>query len=52
MTKCYAQRVGMNDNPRDGRVLRPISPYGLNPSEITIAELLKEKDYATTIIGK
>ncbi|MEM7475942.1 MAG: sulfatase [Planctomycetota bacterium] len=52
MTGCYAQRVGMHDNPRDGLVLRPLSPYGLNPSEITIAELLKAKEYATACIGK
>ena len=52
MTGCYSQRVGMHDNPRDGQVLRPISPYGLNPSEITIAEVLKPRGYATGIIGK
>tara|TARA_R110002096_G_scaffold219289_6_gene407580 strand:- start:2148 stop:3614 length:1467 start_codon:yes stop_codon:yes gene_type:complete len=52
MTGCYSQRVGMHDNPRDGWVLRPVSPYGLHPDEITIAEVLKEQGYATTIIGK
>jgi arylsulfatase A len=52
MTGCYSQRVGMHYNPRDGQVLRPISPYGLNPDEITIAETLKEQGYATAIIGK
>ena len=52
MTGCYAQRVGMHDNPRDGWVLRPVSPYGLNPDEITIAEVLKGQGYATAIIGK
>ena len=52
MTGCYPQRVGMHDNPRDGLVLQPISPYGLNPSEITIAEVLKPRGYATAIIGK
>ena len=52
MTGCYSQRVGMHDNPRDGQVLRPVSPYGLNPSEITIAEVLKPCGYATGIIGK
>jgi arylsulfatase A-like enzyme len=52
LTGCYAQRVGMDYNPRDGRVLFPLSPYGLHPDEVTIAELLKEQDYATTIIGK
>src|SRR6056297_2701010 len=52
MTGCYAQRVGMHDNPRDGQVLRPVSPYGLNPDEITIAEVLKQAGYATAIVGK
>ena len=52
MTGCYAQRVQMHANPRDQLVLRPISPYGLNPDEITLAEVLKEQGYATTIIGK
>lgn len=52
MTGCYAQRVGMHWNPRDGQVLRPISPFGLHPDEITIAEVLQERGYATGIFGK
>ncbi len=52
ITGCYAQRVGLHNNPRDGMVLRPISPYGLDPREITIAEDLKELGYATGCIGK
>ena len=52
LTGCYAQRVGMHDNPRDGQVLRPLSPYGLHPREITIAEVLKHRGYQTAIIGK
>jgi arylsulfatase A len=52
ITGCYAQRVGMHTNPRDGLVLRPISPYGLNPDEVTIAEVLKKQGYATAIVGK
>lgn len=52
MTGCYSQRIGMHDNPRDGWVLRPVSRYGLNPDEMTIAEVLKQQDYATAIIGK
>jgi arylsulfatase A-like enzyme len=52
MTGCYSQRVGMHVNPRDGLVLRPISPYGLNPEEVTIAEVLKSVGYKTGIIGK
>jgi arylsulfatase A-like enzyme len=52
MTGCYAQRVGMHTNPRDGQVLRPISPYGLHSDEVTIAEVLKDQGYATAIVGK
>lgn len=47
MTGCYADRVGMN-----GRVLFPADERGLNPDEITIADLLKTKDYATGCFGK
>lgn len=52
MTGCYSQRVGMHWNERDGHVLRPISPHGLDPNEITIAEVLKQQGYATAMIGK
>ena len=52
LTGCYAQRIGLHYNPRDQHVLRPVSPYGLHPDEVTIAELLRERGYATTIIGK
>ena len=52
MTGCYSQRVGMHTNPRDGWVLRPISPFGLHPDEVTIAEVLKEQGYATAMVGK
>lgn len=52
MTGCYSQRVGMHNNPRDGQVLRPVSPYGLHPDEVTIAEVLKRRGYVTAIIGK
>lgn len=52
LTGCYSQRVGMHTNPRDGQVLRPLSPFGLNPQELTIAEVLKPQGYATAVIGK
>src|SRR5690606_22503271 len=42
MTACYPPRVSMHLNERDNHVLRPISPYGLHPDEITIAEVLKD----------
>ena len=47
MTGCYPKRVGL-----EKRVLLPNSKTGLNPSEITIAEMLKQKGYATGIFGK
>jgi len=43
-------RTGMFSDTR--RVLFPDSAGGLPPSEITIAELLKARGYATTAIGK
>jgi len=46
MTGCYPERVG------NLPVLFPRSTRGLNPDEITIAELLKTKGYATACIGK
>jgi arylsulfatase A len=46
MTGCYAQRVGVP------RVLFPNDNVGLNPSEVTIAELLKQSGYATACVGK
>lgn len=52
MTGCYAQRVGMHVNSRDGQVLRPLSPFGLAPAEITIAEVLSERGYRTALVGK
>lgn len=52
MTGCYAQRIGMHTNPRDGIVLRPVSPYGLHPDEITIAEVLRQQGYTTSMVGK
>jgi arylsulfatase A-like enzyme len=57
MTGSYAQRVDMHVNARpwgsEGRqVLFPKAHKGLNPKEITIAEMLKEQGYATACIGK
>jgi arylsulfatase A len=46
LTGCYPKRVNIN------RVLFPAEAEGLHPDEITIAELLKQAGYATTIIGK
>ncbi|MCA8996219.1 MAG: sulfatase [Planctomycetaceae bacterium] len=52
MTGCYPRRVNLHVDHKGGWVLFPRSPKGLNPSEVTIAEVLKQKDYATSIIGK
>ena len=52
MTGCYPRRVNMHQDSGGLCVLFPISPKGLNPDEITIADLLKEKGYATACIGK
>ena len=46
LTGCYAPRVGLPT------VLFPFSREGLNSNEVTIAELLKTRGYATAVIGK
>jgi arylsulfatase A-like enzyme len=59
LTGCYPPRVGMgefpllpNGKPWQTRVLFRNAPYGLNPSEMTIAKLLKGAGYATACVGK
>ena len=52
MTGCYPRRVNMHQDHNDLCVLFPRGKKGLNPSEITIAEVLKQKDYATACVGK
>ncbi|WKN43774.1 sulfatase family protein [Tunicatimonas pelagia] len=57
LTGCYPRRVDMHVNARHPdsigtQVLFPMAKKGLNPNEITIAELLKEQGYATACIGK
>ncbi|MBL7112719.1 MAG: sulfatase [Bacteroidales bacterium] len=46
LTGCYAPRAGLPDVHIIG------APFGLDTSEITIAEVLKEKNYTTAAIGK
>lgn len=46
LTGCYPPRIGMT------KVLFPFDSTGLNTEEITIAELLKKKGYATAVVGK
>ena len=52
MTGCYSQRVGLGLTQPDGIVLRPVSPNGLHPDEVTMAEVLRSRGYTTAIIGK
>ena len=47
MTGCYPKRV----LPISG-VLFPASAVGLNPAEVTVAEVVKAQGYATGCIGK
>jgi arylsulfatase A-like enzyme len=46
MTGCYPNRIGILG------ALGPRSKTGLNPAEITVAEQLKSRGYATAIYGK
>jgi arylsulfatase A-like enzyme len=46
LTGCYANRLGIHG------ALFPDSKIGLNPEEMTIADMLKEKGYATAAFGK
>ena len=47
LTGCYPKRVGMQKH-----VVFPRSDYGLHPNEVTLAEVLKTKGYATGMFGK
>lgn len=51
LTGCYPRRIGFGSF--DGaHVLFPGHAVGLNPSEITIAQILKNQGYATQMVGK
>lgn len=50
LTGCYPPRNSMAEFP--GRVLNARSRTGLSPDEITLADLLSARGYATTCIGK
>jgi len=52
MTGCYPRRVNMHVDSHDKWVLFPNAKKGLNPREITVAEVLKKQGYATACIGK
>jgi arylsulfatase A-like enzyme len=46
LTGCYPNRIGING------ALFPNSKIGIHSNETTLAELLKQKGYATAIVGK
>jgi len=46
LTGCYPRRVGIEG------ALKPGDRYGLNPDEFTLAEVCKQRGYATGIFGK
>lgn len=46
LTGCYPNRLGIHG------ALGPQAKHGLNPSETTIAEMLKTRGYQTAIYGK
>ena len=46
LTGCYPNRIGISG------ALFPYHTVGINSTETTIAEMLKEKGYATAIFGK
>lgn len=59
LTGCYPPRIGMGEfpllpkgKPWQTRVLFRNAPFGLNPAETTIADILKSAGYATACIGK
>src|SRR3954468_24889800 len=46
LTGCYPNRLGIHG------ALPPRSKVGINATEMTLAELVKQKGYATAIFGK
>jgi arylsulfatase A len=52
LTGCYPRRVNLHVDEDNLCVLFPGARKGLNPDEITIAEMLKIQGYNTACIGK
>ena len=46
LTGCYPNRIGFAGAPGPG------SNYGVHPDEMTLAEVVKQQNYATAIFGK
>ncbi|MEM7142839.1 MAG: sulfatase [Actinomycetota bacterium] len=51
LTGCYPPRIGF-ESFGGAHVLFPGHRWGLNPSEVTIARMLKDAGYATQMVGK
>ena len=47
LTGCYPNRIGMSRNTAPG-----YTTFGIHDNEMTLAEVLKQLDYATAIYGK
>jgi arylsulfatase A-like enzyme len=47
LTGCYPKRIGMQNH-----VIFPRTDYGLHSDEVTIADMLKQRGYATGVFGK
>jgi arylsulfatase A len=52
LTGTYAHRIGMDGGNGNLAVTFPGDKRGLNPNEITLAEMLRENGYATGCFGK
>lgn len=52
MTGSYPRRVGLDENEKGQWVLFPGNQEGLNPDEVTMAEVLKSAGYETACVGK
>jgi arylsulfatase A len=58
LTGCHPQRLSLGYIPAEkmdgtpAHVLYALSRHGLNPSEVTLAEVLKARGYATAMVGK
>ncbi len=46
LTGCYPNRIGLTGAPNHN------ARHGIHPDELTIAELLRQKNYATGMVGK
>ena len=52
MTGCYPRRVGLHQNEQGRSVLFPGDSHGIHPDEILISEILRDRGYATGVVGK